>query len=160
MPRRWLIIVQPHQQELYDLLKRSLPHDAPITLMYERRLRERRRGSDAPRLDRRRVDRRRRRGSALIYEGGGQTTGECHAPPVASAKAVGSGQPEMSKTCPECGVGLQFEMPRFPQSPARVDIEVIHTRAPSGVQHQVEIAAFSWSGRPLLVQRVQVSRQR
>jgi hypothetical protein len=57
-------------------------------------------------------------------------------------------------------VPLEFEMPRFPQPPARLEIQTIHTgdRA-SGVQHYVEIQAFSATGRPLLLQRNQAFRR-
>ncbi|MGH7267834.1 MAG: virginiamycin B lyase family protein [Candidatus Rokuibacteriota bacterium] len=50
---------------------------------------------------------------------------------------------------------LGFEMPRFPTPPARLEAEVVHERGPSATQHYAEIRAFTVSGRPLLVQRVQ-----
>lgn len=67
MPR-CLIVVQPHEHELYKLLRGSFREDAPVAVIYERRIRERRRGSNTPRADRRRADRRQRRPSALLYQ--------------------------------------------------------------------------------------------
>jgi hypothetical protein len=35
-----LIVVQPSQQALYEVLRRSLKEDSPITVIYDRRVRE------------------------------------------------------------------------------------------------------------------------
>lgn len=145
----WLIVLQGNQRALYDALRASLKPDSPVTVMYDRRLRERRRGSDSPRGDRRRADRRQRRPSGWLYEGEVVRIVESPAPgPAASAVPAG-------RACAECGVELEFEMPRFPQPPARLEVETIH----AGGQHFVEIHAFTATGRPLLSQRNQAWRR-
>lgn len=67
--RRWLIVIQRERRYVFNLLRRWLRADAPVDLIYERRVGERRRGSEPPRADRRRGDRRRRQPSAWIYDG-------------------------------------------------------------------------------------------
>jgi hypothetical protein len=63
--------------------------------------------------------------------------------------------PAPPQSCPECGLEVEFETPRFPQPPARVVIETVH----AGDQHHVEIHAFTATGRPLLSQRNQAWRR-
>lgn len=159
MPQ-WLIVVQRYERELYKVLRQSFKEDAPVAVIYERRLRERRRGSIAPRGDRRRRDRRQRRPSASLYEVKVLRVDEPQESDatlsgMADAQA-GPGAP--TKPCPECGLVLEFEMPRFPQPPSRLEVEAIHMVSASGIQHYVDIQAFTASGRPLLVQRSPVRR--
>jgi hypothetical protein len=158
-PLKWLIVVQPGQRDLYDVLRASLKEESPVAVIYERRIRERRRGSDSPRGDRRRSDRRQRRPSGWLYE--------CEvlrvAEPAATADARPSAPPPAirpSQSCPTCGIELEFEVPRFPQPPARLQIEAIHVGdRGTGAQHYVEIHAFTATGRPLLSQRNQAWRR-
>jgi hypothetical protein len=152
----WLIVLQPNQRALYEVLRRSLKEESPVTVIYDRRSRERRRGSVSSRSDRRRTDRRQRRPSGWFYEA---EIVRIVAEPPAREEAPGS-RPASAPTraslvCADCGAELEFEMPRFPQPPARLDTEPIHT----GLQHFVEIHAFSVTGRPLLSQRNQAWRR-
>jgi hypothetical protein len=161
---RVLIVIQHQHRELYDLLRESLKDHAPVAVMYERRVRERRRGSDGPRSDRRQTDRRQRRPTALIYdgvrvlmEGKGSRAPDSARPPARRLDPTVA-----TKACPECGVDLEFEMPRFPQPPGLIEAEPIHGSGfGPATQHYVEIQAFTASGRPLLVHRTQArARQR
>lgn len=68
-PSRSLIVVQGGHPEVYERLRQSLKRDAPFDLIYERRSRDRRRGGDTPGVERRRVDRRQRHATAVVYEG-------------------------------------------------------------------------------------------
>jgi hypothetical protein len=151
---RWLVVLQPNQRALYEVLRQSLKADSPVSVIYDRRFRERRRGGVSARSDRRRTDRRQRRPSGWFYEAeivrmvaerpsGGAAPGA----PAASAPTL--------VVCAECGTELEFELPRFPQPPARLETEPIH----AGLQHFVEIHAFTATGRPLLSQRNQAWRR-
>jgi hypothetical protein len=62
--------------------------------------------------------------------------------------------------CPGCGATLDVELPRFPQPPARIEIEVTHLETSGREEHYADIAAFSVSGRRLLSQRVPARRRR
>jgi hypothetical protein len=59
--------------------------------------------------------------------------------------------------CPDCGATVMFEMPRSGEPPARLDLHVVHERAPSEpqtrAQHAVELLLYASSGRPLLASR-------
>lgn len=152
----WLIVLQPNQRALYEVLRKSLKEESPVTVIYDRRFRERRRGSVSSRSDRRRTDRRQRRPNGWLYEA--EIVRIVAAPPSreeAPGPRPASEPPLTSRACPDCGTELEFEMPRFPQPPARLDIEPIH----AGLQHFVEIHAFTVTGRPLLSQRNQAWRR-
>ena len=153
---RWLIVLQSHQRGLYEVLRRSLKEESPVTVIYDRRERERRRGSDSPRSDRRRTDRRQRRPSGWLYEAEILRIIETDASRAKPSPARGPAERGLaSRSCPECGTEVEFEMPRFPQPPARLEVETLH----SGRQHFVEIHAFTATGRPLLSQRNQAWRR-
>jgi hypothetical protein len=65
--RRWLIVVQHHQRDLYRVLRQALAGTG-VEVLYERRIGPRRRTAKAPSTDeRRRTERRRPRPSAVVY---------------------------------------------------------------------------------------------
>jgi len=148
---RWLVVIPHEQKELYERLRQSLKAGAPFHVILERRRSDRRRsGGQSRDADRRRADRRQQRpvGSffmATIMRGDGL-------PPTGLA---GGESTVVTAACPACFAMVTFELPRFPKPPARLDAELVHT---SG-QHYAEIQAFTVSGRPLLVQRVQAFRR-
>ena len=157
---RWLIVVQPNQSDLYEALRQSIKDDSPVMVIYDRRFRERRRGSESSRGDRRRTDRRQRRPGGWLYECEVLRIEPAEDTGAAAAKRREAPPDVGTRACPECGVPLEFEMPRFPQPPARLEIQTIHAAARGpGVQHYVEIQAFSATGRPLLLQRNQARRR-
>jgi hypothetical protein len=148
---RWLVVIPHEQKELYERLRRSLKAGAPFHVILERRRQDRRRSAgQSPDADRRRADRRQQRpvGSfftATIMRGDG----------IPPAGLAGGESTVVTAACPACYAMVTFELPRFPKPPARLDAELVHT---SG-QHYAEIQAFTVSGRPLLVQRVQALRR-
>jgi hypothetical protein len=159
-PPRLLIVIQQHQRDIYELLRQHLKEDAPVTLIYERRVGERRRGGGAQRTDRRRTDRRQRRPDAWLYDAVILGVDQRDARPPESPAAPRDSTVTVA-ACPECAAAIEFEMPRFPQPPARLESEVIHSQqSPSAALHYVEIHAFTASGRPLLSHRVQAKRPR
>jgi hypothetical protein len=139
-----VIVIQPGQRALYEALRRSLKDDGPVTVVYDRRTRERRRVRLSSGRERRRVPRRRRVPDGWLYE--------CEILKVVErglAPEVAPSAPPPPQACPECGLEVEFDMPQFPQPPARIVIETVH----AGAQHHVEIHAFTATGRPLLSQR-------
>jgi hypothetical protein len=59
--------------------------------------------------------------------------------------------------CPQCGATVLFEMPRFADPPARLDLRVIHEAVsahhPTNARHIVELDSFGPGGRLLLSSR-------
>jgi hypothetical protein len=154
--RRWLLVVQPDQPELFELLRARL-EGSDVEVLLERRQRERRRESLGPAMERRITDRRRRRAVAAVTPATpgapprGGAAGDPAAPAAPSAPRVGPLLPQ----CPTCQGLLEVELPRFPQPPARLELHVRHEAGDGRVpRHSVEIAAFTVSGRILLSQRV------
>lgn len=144
----WVIVVHPGQRALYEALRQGLKEDGPVAVVYDRRRRERRGGRLSSRVERRRVQRRRRGPDGSFYE--------CEILKIVrTAAAGGTPRPAPPQSCAECGLEVEFEMPPFPQPPARVVIETVH----AGDQHHVEIHAFTATGRPLLSQRNQAWRR-
>jgi hypothetical protein len=57
--------------------------------------------------------------------------------------------------CPDCEMTVWFEMPRFADPPARLELTVVHeTVQPKRARHFVELQSFTSTGRPLLASRV------
>jgi hypothetical protein len=66
--RRWILIVQHHQRELYRVLRQALAGTG-VEVLYERRVGQRRRTlAGRPAGERRGPDRRRPRPSATVYQ--------------------------------------------------------------------------------------------
>ena len=66
--RRWVLIVQHQQRELYRVLRQALTGTA-VEVLYERRVGQRRRTAAGPAAEeRRRTDRRRPQPSATVYQ--------------------------------------------------------------------------------------------
>jgi hypothetical protein len=66
--RRWVIIVQHHQRDLYRVLRQALAGTG-VEVLYERRVGQRRRTAAGPAAEeRRRADRRRPRPSAVVHQ--------------------------------------------------------------------------------------------
>jgi hypothetical protein len=66
--RRWIIVIQHGQGELYRFLRHALA-DTGVEVVYERRVGQRRRLAAPRPEDRRRADRRQSRPAAQIFEG-------------------------------------------------------------------------------------------
>src|SRR5262245_44046664 len=66
--RRWILVVQHHQGELYRILRRALAGTG-VEVLYERRVGQRRRKVTGPAVhEQRRAERRRPRPSAVVYQ--------------------------------------------------------------------------------------------
>ena len=155
-PRRWVVVVWPDRASILGRLGRTFGQSSWVEVVVDRRRAERRQRSRSPALERRLAD---RRGSVakggipgfrLAYRGDGFDVYEATS--------------FLSTHCGECGVTVIFEMPRFGEPPARLELEVIHEQteaqhAPGRARHLVEIQSFGATGRPLLAAR-QLARTR
>lgn len=162
---RWLVVVDRSRHDLFDLLRESLKPDAPFQVILDQRRGERRRSNaTAPGPERRRAERRQQRPTGGLFVGAfvPAEPAPSPAPPATLPPPPPATSPvEMvTAACPTCWDVLSFELPRFPRPPARLDAEVVHERGPSSTQHYAEIQAFTISGRPLLVQRVEAARHK
>ena len=91
-PRRFILVVHHQQRELYRILRRAL-HGVGVEVLYERRVGQRRRVAAGPSAEeRRRVDRRRPRPSAVVYEVAGGPAAPESLPPGAG-RALGVARP-------------------------------------------------------------------
>jgi hypothetical protein len=155
---RWVIVVPRAERELYDRLRERLGGDASFRVLLERRQGDRRRAaSDGRSGDRRRSDRRQQRPVGLVYLAAVSCPDVIFDLP-APATAANRGPTLITAACPACAAMLSFELPRFPKPPARLDAEVLHVGGVGTPLHYAEIQAFTVSGRPLLIGRIQALR--
>jgi hypothetical protein len=146
----WVVVVHRDQQDVYERLRERVDATAIVPVL-DRRQRERRLALD-PSRPQRGPDRRRGRPVAWIYSAGAGFPIEVGEPEASPSR--------VTDTCALCGLVLEWELPRFPQPPARLDTKVLHLgQALDDTGHAVEIEAFTASGRPLLVHRAQARRR-
>lgn len=147
---RWVVVTRPDRPGLLDELAWRYRQAPWVEVLADRRRGERRRRqvSSEPDLrlgDRRGIpgDRTRRPAYRLARRGDGFDVYE--ATGFAPAR------------CGDCGAMVMFEMPRSGEPPARLDLHVVHERAPMEPQtrarHAVELLLYASSGRPLLASR-------
>jgi hypothetical protein len=160
---RWVVVIQQNQHELYELLRRSFKENAPLEAIVERRKTDRPRAADHPGTPLRGEVRRQRQAIGWLYERGispaHQTSGSAATLTFAKSQLPDEPRHVATNVCPTCGAGIEFEVPRFPKPPARLETEVIHERrSASREEHYLEVHAFATSGRRLLGQRVRGRR--
>jgi len=152
------VVVRTEREELFARFRRSFARMPLVEVLHDRRRGERRRASASAAPDRRRGDRRqsdaRKAGSLLESPSGYRVVERGDGYQVLEAEARARAE------CPECEAALEFEMPRFGELPARLDLEVVHGgNGGSRLQHVVEARAYRPSGRPFLACRM-VARRR
>jgi hypothetical protein len=59
-----------------------------------------------------------------------------------------------SGRCPDCGIPVRLELPRFAEPPVRLEVVLRHEEMPSGTRHVGELQSFSLTGRVLLATRL------
>jgi hypothetical protein len=151
-PAGWILVIQPRERALFELLRKRLA-DTPVTVLLDRRQRERRRGSMGHGVDRRTVERRRRRSVAWLVPAEAPEIRVPVTPPEARPDRARNAD-ALTRPCPTCTAEVELDLPRFPQPPARLELTVSHVAANGrGPEHYVEIAAFTVTGRLLLSQR-------
>jgi hypothetical protein len=148
IPPRWIIVVQPSRPDTLASLRRTFQQSPWVEVLLDRRRGERRQADAPPPLDRRLGDRRRRDDDRtrvpdyrLAHRGEGHEVFESNS--LAGAR------------CPDCASTIRFEMPRFVEPPARLELAVIHAAGePNRPRHFVELQSFTSTGRPILASRV------
>jgi hypothetical protein len=141
---RWIVVVQATQAELCAWLQERLGDQALVLI--ERRDQDRRRETQRVGNERRLASRRQQRFVARVYEAAAV---EGLQPEKEGGRALAA--LEALARCAACGRLLTYELPRFPQAPARIDVEAVHL---SPITHAVDIRAVTRSGRLLVNQRV------
>jgi hypothetical protein len=145
---RWILVVQVTRPDVYAKLRRTFEGVPWVEVVVDRRLGERRRRNELSEPERRLGDRRRKDNDRtrvpeyrLAFHGDGHDVYEATA--LAGAR------------CPECELTVRFEMPRFVEPPARLDLTVIHESIqPKHARHLVDLQSFTSTGRALLASRV------
>jgi hypothetical protein len=144
---RWVIVVQVTRPEVYAKLRRVFEGAQWVEVVVDRRRGERRRRDDLPETERRLGGRRREDDRSRVPEYRLAHHGDGH--DVYEATALAGAR------CPECEMTVRFEMPRFVEPPARLDLTVVHeTIQPKHARHFVELQSFTSTGRALLASRV------
>jgi len=91
--RRWILVVQHHQRDLYRVLRQALAGKG-VEVLYERRVGQRRRTTAGPAAEeRRRGDRRRPRPSAVTYQAAAMAGPDSSSPPSADREPVRVARP-------------------------------------------------------------------
>jgi len=142
---RWLFIVHAGEKALYQRLATRLAGVARVVL--DQRRGDRRRGRASVGSDRRRGDRRRPVSAGVTLARGLGYHLVYHSRHVDVYEVE---SPSVPAVCPECGMVLAFDMPRFAQPPAHVELVVHHTHGLETVAHGVEVHATGTSGQALL----------
>jgi hypothetical protein len=156
---RWLIVVQ--DPELAAVFRQRFAGLGVVVVLDQRSAERRQPGGPAPATERREADRRQRKAIAWVYPiqgpaGPGPDTRQLDLGSEPAPRPIGP----VAETCPECGIAVEFKMPRFDPSPDRVETTVVHrTDQTFGVQHYVEVRAFVANGPPLPKRRVQAQRR-
>jgi hypothetical protein len=146
---RWTVVVRVDRPEVYTMLRRSFSGSSWVSVMVDRRYSERRRGGgSAPGSERR---------------GGGRRSSDRLPTQVPDFRLAHRGDgfdvyeaigPE-SQRCPQCGVMVSVEMPRFTEPPARLELTVLHEAVPPDrTRHVVEVQSFTATGRVLMASRL------
>jgi hypothetical protein len=144
---RWIVVVQVTRPEVYARLRRVFEGARWVLVVVDRRRGERRRRDDLSETDRRLGGRRREDDATRVPEYRLAYHGDGHDVYEATALA---GAP-----CPECELTVRFEMPRFVEPPARLDLTVVHeTIQPKHARHFVELQSYTSTGRALVASRV------
>jgi hypothetical protein len=147
---RWVIVVPIGRADSYAALRRRFGRSPWVDVLMDRRRGERRHGdAGAPTVERRTTPRRKPAGRPAppgdyLFRLAHQLDG-CD---VYEATSPESGP------CPECGVLVSLELPRFAEPPVRLELVVRHEPTAHGVRHVGELQSLSATGRLLLSTRL------
>ena len=144
----WVVVVHQDERDVYSRLRRAYDGLALVQVLLDRRDGQRRRAAEGPAGERRQADRRRStlpRAVSASHRLVQRT--ETHDVFEAASHAVAS--------CPRCRARVEFELPRFGELPARLNLSVFHLPSESHrVKHFVEADAFRATGRSILACRL------
>jgi hypothetical protein len=133
----WLVVVQRDREDILARMRRTFGREPLVSVIADRRQADRRRTPQLrPGLG--------TNGYRLVERSEGFLVFEAEA--------------RIPIDCGDCHIPLEFDMPRFGELPARLELHVVHPHGGRG-QHVVEAQAFRASGRPFLACRM-VARRR
>lgn len=139
---RWVIVVPIGRVDAYAALRRRFVRSPWVDVVMDRRQQQ-----EAAPVERRTVQR--RRAANLVSEPGSFRL----AHQVEGCDVYESTAPESGR-CPDCGVLVSVELPRFAEPPDRLELVVRHEMAPGGARHVGELQSLSPTGRVLLATRL------
>jgi len=141
-----MIVVLANRSELYSKLRRNFERAGRVEVVVDRRRGDRRQRSSPVERDWRLSDRRNGAGESqatayrLAQRGDGFEVYEAAGP--------------VRTRCPDCGVTVRCEMPRFAEPPSRLELDVVHEiNHARYARHFAELRAFTATGRLLLSYR-------
>jgi hypothetical protein len=147
---RWVIVVPVGRADTYTALRRRFGRSPWVDVLMDRRRGERRHPDPGvPPVERRRTPRRKPAGRPAppgesLFRLAHQLDG-CD---VYEATTPESGP------CPDCGVLVSLELPRFAEPPVRLELVVRHEVTGDRVRHVGELQSLSATGRLLLSSRL------
>jgi hypothetical protein len=145
---RWVIVVRADRPAAYATLRRTFDGSAWVDVVVDRRGGTSSGGGHTPGVERRGSQR--PRGSPAS------------APAPAFRRAYGTNDFEVYEAtaplpgrCPQCGLSVTVDLPRFAEPPVRLELTVVHeVIPPATVRHLVEAQSLSATGRVLLASRL------
>jgi hypothetical protein len=142
---RWVIVVPVGRGDTYAALCRRFGRSPWIRVVMDRRQGDRRQlQSDVPLAERRIAHRR----NAVKDDSTGEPLFRL-AHQVDGCDVYEATMPETGH-CPDCGVPISFELPRFAEPPVRLELVVRHESTPTGARHLGELQSFSPTGRVVM----------
>lgn len=145
---RWVVVVKVNRPDAFASLRRHFAGSPWVEVVVDRRRGERRQAPGKSNVERRRGGRRiadndptRIPSFRRAHRGDNFDVYEAIAP--------------LPGQCPQCGLGLTVELPRFAEPPVRLELVVVHEPVPPDkVHHAVELQSLSPTGRVLLATRL------
>jgi hypothetical protein len=139
---RWVIVAPIGRVDTYAALRRRFGRSPWVNVVMDRRQQQ-----EAAPVERRTVQR--RTAANLVSE----PSGFRFAHEVDGCAVYESRAPESGR-CPDCGILVSVELPRFAEPPDRLELVVRHEVVPGGARHVGELQSLSPTGRVLLATRL------
>ena len=146
---RWVIVVPVGRADRYAALRRRFGRSPWVDVLIDRR-----RGEQPPHdlggamVERRTAPRRKTVTNAPTPESRFRLAHQLEGCDVYEATSPESGR------CPDCGVVVSLELPRFAEPPVRLELVLRHEPTAHGVRHVGECQSLSATGRVLLSMRL------
>ena len=150
---RWVIVAPVDRPDTFAALRRRFARSPWVDVVVDRRRGERRQEGDGTPVERRTA--KRRKAPEPDRAPAAQPAFRL-AHQVDGCEVYESTAPELG-ACPDCGVTVSVELPRFVEPPVRLELVVRHEPAPAErdtARHVVELQSFSPTGRVLLATRL------
>ena len=145
---RWVIVVPVGLGDTYASLRRRFGRSPWVDVVLDRRRGERRQHDGVVPVERRTARRRIAAANGHTEEPAFRLAHRFEGCDVYEATTPESGR------CPDCGVLVSLELPRFAEPPVRLQLVLRHEPAPQGVRHVGELQSLSATGRGLLSTRL------